>query len=247
MRLQARTILFSVPVLIVLGLSTESRAQPRSYAGGIGIGVGVGYGFGYGPYWGRGYGPGLGLGYGPGWGWGPGFGGFAYQPPYNFYNGTWGNGLSLYGPPVPTGKPIPGMFGGGDSRFFPLPPAYPGWSYLSFAPLSQPGQLPAGVFEPGEVLPFPGELLPPPAPALDRPAPLEMEVRLPREDALVFIDGEPTKSVGAVRMFASPSRPTAEAFTYEVRAEWKVDGLTTTLTRRVTGHAGERVVVEFTK
>ena len=60
--------------------------------------MGVGYGYGAGPYWG-------------------------VMPFY--YDGFYGNGLSMYGPPVPTGKPIPGVFGGGDSRFFdPIPPAY---------------------------------------------------------------------------------------------------------------------------
>ena len=231
MSLSLRTYLLSIPVLIVLGYTEEVSAQYRGYRGGIGVGVGMGYGYGY--------------GYGPYWG--PGWGGFAYQPPFDFYNGTWGNGLSLYGPPVPTGKPIPGMFGGGDSRFFPPPPLYPGWMYQNFIPLSRPGTLPPTVFEPGDVLPQPGEVLPPPAPFLEKPAPMEMEVRLPSEDARVFIDGEPTKAVGAVRVFASPSHPTAKSLTYDVRAEWKVDGLTTTHTKRVTGRAGERVVVEFAK
>ncbi|MSR54711.1 MAG: TIGR03000 domain-containing protein [Gemmataceae bacterium] len=222
MSMSFRTFVLSIPVLIVLGSTEEVRAQPRGHVGGLGIGVGVGYGIG--PTWGRPY-------YGPYWG------GFAYQPPYNFYNGTWGNGLSLYGPPVPTGKPIPGMLGGGDSQFFAPAPFYPGWGYI---PLSHPGHLPAGVFEPGE-------MFPPPAPFLNKPAAMEMEVRLPSEEARVFIDGEPTKATGAVRVFRSPSHPTAESLTYDLRVEWKVDGLTTTHAKRVTGRAGERVVVDFAK
>src|SRR5256885_3523121 len=100
MRTFALRILLSLPVMIVLGSTGEVRAQAR--------GGGVGVGFGYGGYWGR-------PGFGPYWGIYP-----------NYYHGFYGNGLSMYGPPVPTYKPIPGVFGGGDSQYFGLPPLYPG-------------------------------------------------------------------------------------------------------------------------
>ena len=62
---------------------------------------GYGYGFGFGPRVGPWFGPGL-------WGW------------YPYYPGAvgsfWSNGLTLYGPPVPTQGSIPGSFGGGDAR-----------------------------------------------------------------------------------------------------------------------------------
>jgi uncharacterized protein (TIGR03000 family) len=211
MRPLALRVLLSVPVLIVLGLPSDGRAQ--SYRP-WGVGLGVGYGYGYGPYWG-------------------------VMPFY--YPGFYGNGLSMYGPPVPTGRPIPGVFGGGDSRFFdPIPPAfsYPGWVGGGWVPLGKPGALPADVVE------APAEL-PPPAPVLERPAPLEVEVRMPRPDARLFIDGSEAKSTGAVRGFSTPPLATADPYTYELRAEWTVDGLTSTHTKRVTGRAGEKVVVEF--
>jgi uncharacterized protein (TIGR03000 family) len=179
-----------------------------------GFGVGVGYGYGAGPYWG--------------------------VLPF-YYNGFYGNGLSMYGPPVPTGKPIPGVFGGGDSQFFdPIPPAYlyPGWVGGGWVPLAKPGPLPAAVVEaPPEV--------PPPVAALAKPAPLEVEVHVPRADARLYIDGAESKSTGVVRKFATPPSDSTAAYTYELRAEWSVDGRTTTHTKRVTGRAGERVVVEF--
>ena len=229
MRSIAIRIVLSLPVMIVLGFTDEARAQVRYRSVGIGVGVGVGYG----PYW------------GPGWGWG---GGWAYQPNYNYWNGSWGNGLSLYGPPVPTGKPVPGMFGGGDSQFFPPPPLYPGWVHGVYIPIHKPATLPPAIIDqtvPGAELPPPADVLPPPAPRLDKPAALEIEVRLPNEDAKLYIDGEATKSTGLVRSFATPAQDRIETFTYDVRAEWLVDGFKTTHTKRVVGRAGEKVVVEF--
>jgi hypothetical protein len=38
-----------------------------------------------------------------------------------------------------------------------------------------------------------------------------------------------------------------QSFTYDLRAEWKTDGLATTHLKKVTGRAGEKVVVDFTK
>jgi uncharacterized protein (TIGR03000 family) len=230
MRVMMYRIALSLPVMIVLGFTENVQAQNRSFAVGIGVGVGGYYGpRGFGPYW------------------GPGFG---FMPNYTYFNGSWGNGLSLYGPPVPTGKPVAGSFGGGDSQFFAPPPLYPGWMYGVYIPLNKPAALPPGVIDPeigpilpGEVLPKPVERIPPPV--LDKPAAMEIEVRLPSDDAKLFVDGEATKTTGLVRVFATPEQTRADELTYDLRAEWKVDGLTTTHSKRVTGRPGERVVVEF--
>ncbi|HEY8504644.1 MAG TPA: hypothetical protein VIL46_08680, partial [Gemmataceae bacterium] len=44
------------------------------------------------------------------------------------YDGFYGNGFSMYGPPVPTAGPIPGYFGGSNQRLggSVTPPARPG-------------------------------------------------------------------------------------------------------------------------
>src|SRR5262245_22871391 len=135
----------------------------------------------------------------------------------------------MYVPPVTTYRPIPGVFGGGDSQFFGLPPLFPGWGFAHFHGAD-------GYLVQGDRAPF-----------LERPAPIEVEVRLPREDAKVFVDGAESKLSGAVRYFATPEMATAQTHTYEIRAEWKADGLTTTHTKKVTGRAGEKVVVDFTR
>lgn len=206
--LAARASLF-LPVLLALGLPTHGTAQNRSF------GVGVGVGYGYGPYW------------GPGWG---------VYPAY--YPGFYGNGLSLYGPPVPTYRPIPGVFGGGDSQYFGLPPLYrPGFYNFAYVPLSKPAPLPAAIADapPIEVLPAPAA----------KAGPLEVEVRVPRADAKVFIDGVESKGEGRVRPFATPELEAGQEARYEIRVEWTVGGLTTTHTKTITGRAGGRVVVDI--
>jgi uncharacterized protein (TIGR03000 family) len=202
MRTLAFRLLFGLPVMIVLGWTGEARAQAHAW------GVGIGVGYGYSPYW------------GPGWGWG-------FFPTH--YHGFYGNGLSMYGPPVPTYRPIPGVFGGGDSQFFDIPPLFPGWGFAHF--------------HGANAMVVPGE----PAPFLDQPAPIQVEVRLPRDDARVFVDGTESRTAGAIRHFATRELATAQAQTYVIRAEWKADGLTTTHTKKVTGRAGEKVVVDFTR
>jgi uncharacterized protein (TIGR03000 family) len=208
MRPLAFRVLLSLPVMIVLGVAGDVRAQARSW----GAGIGVGWGYGYGPFWG------------------------VYP---NYYHGFYGNGLSMYGPPVPTYKPIPGVYGGADSQFFGLPPIYPGWVSGVYIPLSHPAPLPSAVVDP------PAEVLAAPPTVLDQPAALEVEIRLPRADARLFIDGAEAQGTGPTRKFATPPLATDAAYTYELRAEWLVDGLTTTVTKTATGRAGERLVVEF--
>jgi uncharacterized protein (TIGR03000 family) len=82
---------------------------------------------------------------------------------------------------------------------------------------------------------------------LDKPAALEVEVRLPRADAKLFIDGAEMKGQGTVRHFRTPEVATVQTYSYDLRAEWTADGLSTTHAKRVVGRAGEKVVADFTK
>ena len=208
-----RPLAFRVLLSVPILIVLGAAGEARAQARAWGAGFGVGYGYGYGPFWG-------------------------VFPTH--YHGFYGSGLSMYGPPVPTYTPIPGVFGGADSQFFNLPPIYPGWMGGAYIPLSHPAPLPeAVVVPPAEELPAPAAVV------LDQPAPLEVEVRLPRAGARLFIDGAEAAGTGAVRRFATPSLGTTAAYTYELRAEWLVDGLTTTLTKTVTGRAGEKLAVEF--
>ncbi|MEZ6141830.1 MAG: TIGR03000 domain-containing protein [Zavarzinella sp.] len=114
-----------LPLLLASEFSSQASAQTRSYGFGVGVGVGIGPGWGYGPW------------VGP-----------LFMPSH--YNGFWGNGMSMYGPPVPSYRPIPGVFGGADSQFFPIPPDYgfPGFGYYGYDPETR-----REVYFPGRVRP----------------------------------------------------------------------------------------------
>ena len=134
--------------------------------------MGAGYGYGYGPYWG-------------------------FYP--NYYNGFYGNGLSMYGPPVPTYKPIPGVFGGGDSQFFGPPPIYPGWVSGAYIPLARAIAPASG----GNRTP-PAELPVPAAPAGQNRPHWRWRSACSTVDSRLFVDGAEVK--GAASAANSPHR-----------------------------------------
>jgi uncharacterized protein (TIGR03000 family) len=75
-----------------------------------------------------------------------------------------------------------------------------------------------------------------------------VEVRVPRSDATVWLEGVQTRQTGTEREFASPPLEQGRTYTYDVRARW-VDnnGAMVERTQRVPIHAGERVMVDFTR
>ena len=236
-----------LPLMLMLVSGKESRAQ----SGGVGIGIGVGTGFpgfgpgyGYGPYWGPGWGRGFGY---PGW--------YPGVFPGQMY-GNYSNGLSMYGPPVPTYRPIPGVFGGGDSRFFPPPPAYmPGFYNYAWLPIHQTKPiLPNGYVQKDPVVltpaPLPasiaqGDGSPPNLGVLTDSAPFELEIHVPKADAQVFINGQNSPGAGAVRTFKSSPVDAVASHTMEVKAVWSTAEGKVSHTKRVTSHPGERTKVVF--
>ncbi|MCE9565611.1 MAG: TIGR03000 domain-containing protein [Planctomycetes bacterium] len=119
------------PILVCVflpgtGLAQDFPPYPNPYGGGTiihgprrDVAVVAGAPYGPGAYvTGWPYGPTV----APGWGY-PGLGGGPFVGyPFGFYGygpragSSWTNGLSLYGPPVPTYGPIPGVFGNNDLR-----------------------------------------------------------------------------------------------------------------------------------
>ena len=149
----------------------------------------------------------------------------------------------MYGPPVPTGKPIPGVFGGGDSTFFDRPPGllYPGWVYGAVQSPRGAGRRAARPWS------APPVALPPPAPALDKPAPLEVEVRRPagRRQALHRRGrGERVRARSATS--ATPHGRDGPTYSYDLRAEWAVDGLSRPHAKRSSAGPGRRSWSDFT-
>ena len=218
--------------------------------------------FGPGPAWGRGSDP------GPGTGWqyyGVPDGPFVQSPPPRawgvgqapWYWGVpgatgsfWTNGLSLYGPPIPTYGPTPGVFGAGDSgkTFFRNPPPAGGvWVGLGWVGSRSPSPR----CEPRTVSVYPvaesvsvvhGAV----AATSDGAPCLRLSVRVPDANADVWLDKVETKQRGAVRSFESPPLEAGKTYRYEVVARWTENGRERAESRTVVGKAGETVAVDFT-
>jgi uncharacterized protein (TIGR03000 family) len=68
-----------------------------------------------------------------------------------------------------------------------------------------------------------------------------------RPDAQVWFDDEKTDRTGVMRQFISPPLTPGKTFAYDVKAAWIVDNQEVTNTRHVRLHAGESVLVDFTR
>jgi uncharacterized protein (TIGR03000 family) len=170
-----------------------------------------------------------------GWGGGP--------FPFYGYQGFYSNGFSMYGPPIPTYAPVPGIFNGSDQRLN-YPPPYVDFPARPFViqnppPLLTPPPAPAAPAPPND----PEEALPPPR-RLGMPA--QLEVRVP-VNARVTFNGDPTRADGSTRSFTTPSLEFGKVFHYELRAAWQENGREMTQTRTVDIQAGRYVVVDFTQ
>jgi len=243
----------------VLGPNGATLAPYGPYGyGGYGPGR---FGYGPGPY---GYGAG-GLGYGPGsygaFGGGFGYGGYGYGYggyPYGFgwpgYRGAtgsyWTNGLSLYGPPVPTPGPTPGVFGNSDLvnqwRATPTPGWGGGWVGVS---VGFPHRRPAWALPPPAVV----ELLPPAVveegakpPLIPAGGNVILSVKVPQPAAELFVDGVRTALRGTDRILEAPPVPVGRGPGHTVTARWLERGATVERTKVVTGTPGEVVRVDLT-
>lgn len=74
-----------------------------------------------------------------------------------------------------------------------------------------------------------------------------VEVRVPFENAEVFVNKQPTKQTGMVRTFGSPPLPRGERYQYEVRVQWQTNGKSMSGTQILIGKPGERLVADFAK
>jgi uncharacterized protein (TIGR03000 family) len=189
-------------------------------------------------YYGVTGGPGLGFA-GPNWPffWGiPGAAGSNYT-----------NGLSLYGPPVPTYTPTPGVFGAADNykTFFRNPPPANGvfvglgWGgYRSPSPRGQP--LSVSVNPPSVAV----VQAPTVVNSAGQPC-MRVIVRVPDPDAEVWIDNKATTQKGAERLFESPPLPVGQRYRYELVARWTVNGQEKAESRTINGEVGQTVAVDF--
>jgi uncharacterized protein (TIGR03000 family) len=154
------------------------------------------------------------------------------------YPGFYGNGMSMYGPPVPTYGPVPGTFGASDNRVNQNAP-FVGFPIGIYATYSRSR---AVAIRNGEPLLLDDAMRGP----LDNDK-LIVEVRVPLDNVIVFVNDRVTKQNGIVRYFSSPPLKQDESFHYTVRAVWTINGLRNDKTLVVEGKPGERVVADFLK
>jgi uncharacterized protein (TIGR03000 family) len=74
-----------------------------------------------------------------------------------------------------------------------------------------------------------------------------VDVRLPKSDATVWLEGVKTQQTGTERSFVSPTLAAGKTYSYEVHARWTDDnGAVVDRIKTVPVHSGERVMVDFT-
>lgn len=112
-----------------------------------------------------------------------------------------------------------------------------------------PGPLPGPIYPYGYRQPRPEPCVQYAAPVVTVPVLQDphcalLEVHVP-SDAVVLLEGNPTKQSGESRQFVSPPLKTGAEYHYEVKARWKKDGHEVEETKQITVHAGQRVNVNF--
>ena len=217
------------------------------------------YGLSAGPYINGGAGRGalVGPAWGPGWA-----GNFPYFWGIPGAAGSvWTNNLSLYGPPIPTYAPVPGVFGQNDmSRlFFDQPaPGFYGSGYRNYGAVPR-GALGGGLGWGGAYSPSPRPRNPsvrvfPTGPASvsvagnDGTTPanvIRVCVKVHDPEASLWVERQPLTLTGTERIFESPDLEPGQTYRYEVIAKWQTGGREQAETRTVTARPGDLVTVDF--
>jgi len=167
------------------------------------------------------------------------YGGGHYGGGYNhggYYGGGYGGyyrpGVSIY---LGGGGYYPRSYGG----YYSSPYYYGNYAVPSTSYYYDPA--------PAIRYPDPSVRVIPPAENTTGLAEATVDVRVPASDALIWVDGNPTKQSGMDRSYVTPLLPTKEAHAYNFRARWMgKDGMVEE-TRRVEVRGGDRVMVDFTR
>ena len=255
----------------IVDAPSQFGSRPSVFTGygpGFGYCPGVGYGYGFSPRFAPipnpryGYGPrlslGFGLGYfsplgvGPQFGYGPQYGYLArsYGSGYGWYypaafGSFWSNGLSLYGPPVPTFGVTPGSFGGSDAHRNYFLQSYYSMDWDSYRYKSQMpyGWEPSAKWNGDCRICAPIVVTLPAASALDK---ARFAVRVPHPDAELWIGSTKLKPSGMDRSFETPALESGKNYDYEFIARWTDErGERRAESRTVTVKGGDSVDVNF--
>jgi len=234
------------------------------YGPGFGYAPGVGYGYGFSPRFAPvpnpryGYGPrltaGFGTGYpyafGPPYGFGPGFGdwGSNYGLGYGFFypaafGSFWTNGLTLYGPPVPTFGVTPGSFGGSDAHRTYFLQEYYGLDWDAYQYKSR---MPYG-WEPTAKWATECRVCAVALPAPSSADRARISIRVPHPDAELWIGTTRVKAIGSERVYEAPVLDAEKSAEYEFIARWRVGDEWKAESRTVSVKRGDSVEVDFNK
>lgn len=248
------TLRIAIAALLV-SLAFTGRASAQVV---VGFGAGVGPGFyGAGPY-------GNGL-YPYPWGYGRyapwGYPGLAGGPYLNYpfvgwpgYTGAfgsfWTNGLSLYGPPVPTYGPTPGVLGNSDfvNQWRHAPTLGGGVGvYGWFGPYRASPRYRNPSVSVRPIMERVGEDAKIVVKDAEAGRPLYLSVTVPQPAAEVLVDGVKTSMTGTDRLYESPPLTGDKEYAYDVVVRWIEGGATMERKKTVTGKPGEVVRVDLSK
>ncbi|MFL5339007.1 MAG: TIGR03000 domain-containing protein [Gemmataceae bacterium] len=137
--------------------------------------------------------------------------------PYS-YQGYWSNGYSLYGPPVPTYGPIPGVFGGSDAR-------------LNYR--NGPDTVPARGFPKANY-------------GFVTPTYARFEVTVPA-DALVSLEGMPVNQTGPQRTFRATGLEPGQSYWLRLKATWLDGGKEVVQEKTINVRGGQTVRMDLSK
>jgi uncharacterized protein (TIGR03000 family) len=180
-------------------------------------------------------------GTGPRW-----WGGWPWWGIPSYAGSFWTNGRSLYGPPIPTFGPTPGVFGASDDdkRFFTNPPPANGVFFgLGWGGYRSPSprHLPLTVSVRPSVAVVPG----PAAVTAGGAACLRVLVSLPDPAARLYVGTTELTTTGGERSFESPPLAGDGPVTYELVARWTDAGKPVAESRTVVARPGQTVRVDF--
>src|SRR5262249_44919391 len=146
------------------------------------------------------------------------YGYFGYYP--SAFGSQWSNGLTLYGPPVPTYSAVAGAFGGSDQRLN-YTRLYDPRPFASHGPISS-SDLVTVTFA-------------------------EVELKLPTPYAKVTVNGMELTQPGMQRSFRASNLPQGEMTRLTLHVTWADGGQTKHAGRDLDIRGGQRVRVDFSQ
>jgi uncharacterized protein (TIGR03000 family) len=146
------------------------------------------------------------------------YGYFGYYP--SAWGSQWSNGLTLYGPPVPTYSAVAGAFGGSDQR-------------LNYTRLYDPRPFaPRGPLSPDDFVTVTFA---------------EIDLKLPAADAKVTVNGKALTETGVERSFRATNLPQGMTSRLTMHVTWTEGGQVKHAGRDIDVRGGQHVKVDLSR